>query len=149
MHGVVITRWAAIPMFFHIDPSNGQPIYAQVVQQVKFAIAEQTLRPGQLLPSVRQLSHQLACNPNTIARAFQELQAEELIETLRGRGVAVTTTAPAACRKQRRSFIAESIRDVLADAMRAGMDADEIQKVVDAQLRQLAGKIPPAGLPPD
>ena len=136
-------------MFLHIEPSNGQPIYAQVVQQVKFAIAERTLRPGQLLPSVRQLSTQLACNPNTIARAFQELQSEQLIETLRGRGVVVTKNAPAACRKQRQTIIAGSIRDVLAEAMRAGMSVDEIQSVVTAQLQKLDGTISPAGTAPE
>jgi len=55
-------------MFFSIDPSGGVTIYEQIVRQVKLAIAEQTLRPGQLLPSVRPLSHQLAINPNTVAR---------------------------------------------------------------------------------
>jgi GntR family transcriptional regulator len=81
-------------MFFSIDPSNGVAIYEQIVRQVKFAIAEGTLCPGQLLPSVRQLSQQLAINPNTIARAYQQLQADEVIETLRGRGLAVARGRP-------------------------------------------------------
>ena len=55
-------------MFFSIDANNGVAIYEQIVRQVKFAIAEESLRPGQLLPSVRTLSVQLALNPNTIAR---------------------------------------------------------------------------------
>ncbi|MEM6980419.1 MAG: GntR family transcriptional regulator [Planctomycetota bacterium] len=130
-------------MLLHIEPSNGQPIYAQVVQQVKFAIADQTLRPGQLLPSVRQLSTQLACNPNTIARAFQQLQSERLIETLRGRGVVVTPSAPAVCQKQRQLILAGSIRERLADAMRAGMSTAEIQTLVNDLLTELDGTIVP------
>ena len=81
-------------MFFSIDPQNGVAIYEQIVRQVKFAIAEGTLGPGQLLPSVRLLSQQLAINPNTIARAYLQLQADEVVESLRGRGMAVSTDAP-------------------------------------------------------
>ncbi len=74
-------------MFFSIDPNNGVAIYDQIVRQVKFAIAEGTLRAGQLLPSVRNLSQQLTINPNTIARAYQQLQSDGIVETLRGRGL--------------------------------------------------------------
>ena len=60
-------------MFFSIDVNNGVAIYEQIVRQVKFAIAEESLKPGQLLPSVRGLSVELALNHNTIARAYQLL----------------------------------------------------------------------------
>ncbi len=70
-------------MFFSIDTNNGVAIYEQIVRQVKFAIAEESLRVGQLLPSVRALSVELAINPNTIARAYQQLQTEGIIELLR------------------------------------------------------------------
>ncbi len=76
-------------MFFSIDANNGVAIYEQVVRQVKFAIAEEALQPGQLLPSIRALSVDLALNPNTVARAFQQLQSEGILETVRGRGLAV------------------------------------------------------------
>ena len=69
-------------MFFSIDPNNGVAIYEQIVRQVKFAIADTTLRPGQLLPSVRVLSQQLAINPNTINRDFQVLQTDGILESL-------------------------------------------------------------------
>jgi GntR family transcriptional regulator len=136
-------------MFFQIDPSNGQPIYAQIVRQVKFAIAEQTLRPGQLLPSVRKLSTQLAVNPNTVTRAFQELQSEDLIETLRGRGVAVASGALAECRKQRKKIIGDRVEAVIVEAMRSGMEADEIRAIVERKVKSLTGKITAAGIPPD
>lgn len=83
------------------DPSSGVAIFSQIVRQVKFAIAEQTLRPGQLLPSVRYLAGQLAVNPNTVSRAFQELQAGQITEPLRGRGMVVSQGTPARCREQR------------------------------------------------
>lgn len=58
-------------MFFSIHANNGVAIYEQIVRRVKFAVAEESLRPGQLLPSVRTLSVQLALNPNKIARAYE------------------------------------------------------------------------------
>ncbi|MEO9594415.1 GntR family transcriptional regulator [Rhodopirellula bahusiensis] len=128
-------------MFFTVDPSNGVAIYSQIVRQVKFAVAEQTLRPGQLLPSVRQLSQQLAVNPNTVARAFQDLQSEGVIETLRGRGVVVCKGAVERCRKQRRSILADRLTAVLTEALQAGLSAKEVRKLVDEQLRTLDGTI--------
>lgn len=128
-------------MFFTVDPSNGVAIYSQIVRQVKFAVAEQTLRPGQLLPSVRQLSQQLAVNPNTVARAFQDLQSEGVIETLRGRGVVVCKGAVERCRKQRQSLLAERLAAVLTEALQAGLSAKEVRKLVDEQLRTLDGTI--------
>lgn len=64
-------------------------IYDQIVRPMKFAIAERTLRPGQLIPSVRVLCQHLTINPNTINRAFQQLQADGVLESLRGRGLTV------------------------------------------------------------
>ncbi|MCC9640700.1 GntR family transcriptional regulator [Rhodopirellula sp. JC740] len=128
-------------MFFTVDPSNGVAIYSQIVRQVKFAVAERTLRPGQLLPSVRQLSQQLAVNPNTVARAFQELQSEGVIETLRGRGVVVCKGAVERCRKQRQSMLADRLSAVLTEALQAGLSAEEVRKLVDEQLQSLEGTI--------
>jgi len=128
-------------MFFTLDPSNGVAIYLQIVRQIKFAIAEQTLRPGHLLPSVRQLSQQLAVNPNTVARAIGQLQTDGIVETLRGRGVVVCKGAVAKCRKERREIIAERIGEVLTEALHGGLDADEIRQIVEKKLSALDGKV--------
>jgi len=124
-------------MYFTVDPSGGIAIYLQIVRQIKYAIAEQTLRSGQLLPSVRVLSQQLAVNPNTVARAFQELQADGIIETLRGRGVVVCKGSLDRCRKQRKTMIAERVADVLNEALTGGLDADEILAIVEQQLKSI------------
>ncbi|MCL4207339.1 MAG: GntR family transcriptional regulator [Pirellulaceae bacterium] len=128
-------------MFFSIDPSNSVAIYEQIVRQVKFAIAEGTLCPGQLLPSVRQLSQQLAINPNTIARAYQQLQADQVIETLRGRGLTVCAGATERCREIRRSLIAQRLRSALAEALHGGLKAAEIREIVKNQLELLSGTV--------
>ncbi len=124
-------------MYFTVDAASGVAIYLQIVRQIKYAIAEQTLRPGQLLPSVRGLSQQLAVNPNTVARAFQELQSDGIIETLRGRGVIVCKGAVERCRKQRKTMIAERVADVLSEAIGGGLDADEIRAIVEQQLKSI------------
>lgn len=127
-------------MFFTVDPASGVAIYSQIVRQVKFAIAEQTLRPGQLLPSVRQLSGQLAVNPNTVARAFQELQTDQIIEPLRGRGMVVTGGAPALCHQQRRDIISQRLDQVLGEALHAGLSAADIRELVNQTLVDLDGR---------
>ncbi len=128
-------------MFFSIDPSNGVAIYEQIVRQVKFAVAEGTLGPGQLLPSVRVLSQQLALNPNTIARAFQQLQADGVLESLRGRGLAVCLSATEHCRQARQLLIAQRLRSVLAEGLYSGLAADELQRLVAEQLSELSGSV--------
>ncbi len=128
-------------MFFSIEPNNGVAIYEQIVRQVIFAIAEGTLRPGQLLPSVRVLSQQLAINPNTIARAFQQLQADGAVESLRGRGLAVRSDAKKVCVAARRDLITQRLRSVLGEALHAGLTAEEVQRVVSRQLNDLSKSV--------
>ncbi len=128
-------------MFFSIDANNGVAIYEQIVRQVKYAIAEESLRPGQLLPSVRTLSVQLALNPNTVARAYQQLQSEGVLELLRGRGVAVCQGATKVCKESRRTLIADRLRSVLTEALHGGLTTNEIEDLVKKQLRQLAATV--------
>ena len=128
-------------MFFSIDPNNGVPIFDQIVRQVKYAIAEESLVAGQLLPSVRQLSQQLALNPNTVARAYLQLQSENVLEALRGRGLIVTKEATKTCKNIRRELIAERLHSVLAEALHAGLTAEAIQTLVNSQLKSMNGRI--------
>ncbi|MBX3421163.1 MAG: GntR family transcriptional regulator [Pirellulaceae bacterium] len=128
-------------MFFAIDPTSGVAIYEQIVRQIKFAIAEGTLRPGQMLPSVRTLSQQLAINPNTINRAFQQLQADGVLESLRGIGLAVRATAVESCRQARRQLVTLRLQQVLVEALHSGLTADEIGRLVKQQLSALAGSV--------
>ena len=128
-------------MFFSIEPSNGVAIYEQIVRQVKFGIAEGTLRPGQLLPSVRTLSQQLAINPNTIHRAFQQLQVDGALESLRGRGLAVCADAPQSCIEARLRLVTERLRGALEEALHAGLTARDVRAMLDDQLNQLDGTV--------
>ena len=76
-------------MLFHVNPSSGVPIYVQIETQVKNAIAAGALKRDQALPSVRKLAAELGINPNTVARAYQELERNGMIATVQGGGTYV------------------------------------------------------------
>ena len=128
-------------MFFSINTNNGVAIYEQIVRQVKFAIAEGSLQPGQLLPGGRSLSVELAINPNTVVKAYQQLQSEGVLESMRGRGMVVCQGAAKFCRQERKSIIADGLKTVLSEALHAGLSSDEIQAIVEKQLKKLTPKI--------
>src|SRR5947208_13064577 len=93
------------PMMFRVRPDSPIPIYEQIVAQVTFGIASGALEVGDLIPSVRELAQRLLVHPNTVARAFQELERRGVVEARRGRGMEVTSQAPAACRAERRELV--------------------------------------------
>ncbi|EMI16631.1 transcriptional regulator, GntR family [Rhodopirellula maiorica SM1] len=121
-------------MFFSIETSGDIPIYEQIVRQVKLAVADGVLSGGQMLPSVRQMAADLAINSNTIARAYQELQNDRVLEPLRGRGMVVRRDALARCTKARNTLVADGVRRALADAIAGGMTADELRELFEAEL---------------
>ena len=125
-------------MFFTINTRDSLPIYEQHVRQITYAIAGQILRPGQLLPSVRQLSVELAINPNTVARAYQQLRQEDILESLRGRGLAVRAGATENCRQMRRELISQRLHTVLSEARQSGLADPEITQFVEQHLQALS-----------
>ncbi|TWU42962.1 HTH-type transcriptional repressor YtrA [Novipirellula aureliae] len=124
-------------MFLSIDVHSDVAIYSQIVRQVKFAVAAGTLSPGQLLPSARTLARKLAINPNTVARAFTDLQNDGVVETLRGRGMVIRDDAVAICRREREEVLGERLGEALAESWHAGLNAKKIQSIVDKHLKQL------------
>ena len=125
-------------MLFQIDPSNGVAIYDQVVRQMKFAVADGVIREGELAPSVRELARQLAINPNTVSRAYNQLQSDGVLETIRGTGLAVKKRAPAKCQKEREHLIARRLDSVLSEACHSGLSVDAIRSLVEQSLQKVA-----------
>lgn len=121
-------------MFLRIDAHNGLAVYDQIVRQVKFAVADGTLSAGEMVPSVRELAKELAVNPNTVARAYRQLQDEGVIATVRGTGLAVETGAKRGCQADRKRLIRERLNDVLAEAHSSGLTEEEIQELFAAEL---------------
>ena len=126
-------------MFFSINPAGDVPIYEQIVRQVKLAVADGVLVGGQMVPSVRQLATELAINPNTIARAYQQLQTDLVLEPLRGRGMVVRRDAIKRCTKARNTLVGQTVRQALADALAGGMTAEELRELFEAELSRQAG----------
>ncbi len=118
-------------MFMHVDPSNGIAIYDQIVRQVKFAVASEALKPGNLVPSVREMARDLTVNPNTVARAYRELQADNVLQPLRGTGLEVTAAAYKKCRDDRAALIRSRLRSVLEEARQSGLSADDVRALTD------------------
>ena len=112
-------------MFFEINPSNGVAIFEQISRQVKYAVANGGLRAGDLVPSVRDLATKLAVNPNTVARAYRDLQADGFLETIRGEGLRVTKQAIDRSRKHRAKLLSDRIRQVVIEAKQSGITEDE------------------------
>jgi GntR family transcriptional regulator len=116
-------------MLFRPNPSSGVPIYLQLMEQVKHAIETGALRPGEQLPGIRPLAEELVVNPNTVAKAYRELEHEGVVELRQGAG----------------AFVAEQTRpQEAANALRAGQTvvAAAIQKlrargITDEEIRRL------------
>jgi GntR family transcriptional regulator len=121
-------------MLLHVDVRNGLAVYDQIVRQVKFAVAEGALRTGELVPSVRELARELAINPNTVARAYRQLQDDGVLETVRGTGLSVTTAARRQCQSERAKLIRARLRQVLQEAQHSGLEADQIAELVETEL---------------
>jgi GntR family transcriptional regulator len=126
-------------MILQIQPDGPLPIYEQIVAQVTFAIAAGTLQPGDAIPSVRDLGHDLVVNPNTVMRAYQKLEGDGILAARRGRPMEVTAEAPALCKQQRVRIIRERIRGALREAVFSGLATEEIKKVVDEELALARG----------
>lgn len=122
-------------MQLSIEPNNGIPIYEQLVRQVKYAVAEGILVPGQLIPSVRDMARQLAVNPNTVQRAYLQLQQEEILQSLRSRGVAVCEGAKKLCVADRQQLISERLASVVDEAIRSGLDEERLRAMFEKSLK--------------
>src|SRR5437868_6436472 len=120
-------------MLFTIHADGGPPIYEQIVAQVIYGIAAGTLESGGLIPSVRELAQTLLVHPNTVARAFVELEREGIVTPRRGVGMEVTAGAPAACKAKRRELVQTRIRQALREAAASGLSADEVRRLVEEE----------------
>jgi GntR family transcriptional regulator len=126
-------------LLLRIHPDTPVPIYEQIVAQLTFAIASGGLEPGSLIPSVRDLASRLVVHPNTVARAFQELERQGIIIARRGRGMEVTSEAPGLCRTLRQQIVRGRIRDALREAAASALPAEEVRRLVDEEFSRVNG----------
>jgi len=125
-------------MLLRPNPSSGVPIYLQLMEQVKHAIETGALRPGEQLPGMRPLAEELVINPNTVAKAYRELEHEGVIELRHGAGAFVSGNARA--KKVTDKFRAgKTIVAAAVERLRArGVTEEEIRRLFEAELAGLS-----------
>ena len=109
-----------------IDSKSGVPFYRQIIEQIKFAVGRGRLQPGDRLPTVRQLAVDLAVNPNTVVRAYRELEIERMIDTQQGSGTFVGTERPEIDDLERRRMLDQILTDLLARASSYGFSVEDV-----------------------
>jgi GntR family transcriptional regulator len=111
---------------FHLDLHSGVPVYRQVIDQVRGGIASGALAAGDQLPTVRQLAVDLAINPNTVVRAYRELELGGLLETHQGTGTFISAQKLKKANAERERQLAQIASDAIARAGAAGFTIDEL-----------------------
>jgi DNA-binding transcriptional regulator YhcF (GntR family) len=120
---------------FHLDPRSGVATYLQIVQQVKEALRLGTIAVGDQLPTVREVVADLAINPNTVAKAYRDLEREGLVIARQGRGTFVASTlAPASLRHH--DELRSELERWIAEAEAVGLDEESIRALISATLRE-------------
>lgn len=121
------------------------PVYAQLVEQIEQQVRSGALRPGDQLPTVRQLAAQLRINFNTVARAYRLLDQAGLISTQQGRGTYIVSTPDAQTAQQlRRERLIGLLQQCVSEARRLGMDAQELRALFERQLQDWEDGEPPS-----
>jgi len=115
---------------FKINPSSSQPIYEQVVSQVKESILKGALREGEKLPSVRELAEMTRVNPNTIGKAYKTLEKERIIVTIRGRGTFVNESLDIKTDSTALIQLKKKLKDIIVELHYFGVEKDDAQKII-------------------
>lgn len=122
----------------HIQPSAAEPIYRQIAEQLRRMISAGQLRPGDTLPSVREVAAAHAINPMTVSRAYSQLEAEALLERLRGKGMAVAVQPTLPAESERLRLLEPKLVELARQSRELQLPAEQVLQ----QLRQLLGAEP-------
>ena len=125
-------------MQIHISPNDGVPIYLQIVNQVKYLVASGRLAPGEELPPIRALAEQLLVNPNTVARAYRELEVAGVVTKRRTAGTYVSDAGSPLAHRERLRILTERVDALLAEARQLDVGMEEVLDLVrqrDAAMR--------------
>jgi len=127
-------------MQLHITTSDGQPIYRQIVQQVKLLAATGRLRPGDELPPIRKLAEELVINPNTVARAYRELENTGILESRQGSGTRVAANGSPLNQREKNRLLTDRADALLAEARQLGFDFDEVVSLLRKRQSRLGNE---------
>ena len=123
-------------MELRIDANDGTPIYLQIVDQIKRGVAVGRMKPEDPLPSVRQLALDLTINPNTVARAYLELEHDGVIYKRQGQGTFISAQALDASKRERSRIVGALLEKAIVEAVNFGMSAAEIDETYRQMVRR-------------
>jgi len=127
----------------HISSHDGVPIYLQIVNQVKYLVASGRLEAGEEMPPIRTLAEQLLINPNTVARAYRELELAGVVEKRRTAGTYVSDATSRLARKERLRIVTERVDALLAEARQMNIDTGALIELIqerDEAMQALSGE---------
>ena len=125
-------------MFIRIESSSAVPVYRQITDQIKYQIASGALRPGDRLPSVRELARRLPVNQNTVLKAYDLLAGEGLLDQRQGNGTFVGEVPSALKKSERVRQVSAILAQAAAQAVHFGIKPEELHELLDRQVRELS-----------
>jgi GntR family transcriptional regulator len=132
-------KYSDLIMFFKLNPATGQPLYLQLMQQIRHAAESGALQDGDQLPGIRTLAEELVVSPNTVARAYSELEHEGLLGLRQGTGAFLTINRRARSLADRVQAASKSVEDLIGDLRRQGLHDSEIWRLFETALFHGAG----------
>ena len=127
--------------FFKLNPASGVPIYLQLMEQITHAIESCVLGPGEQLPGIRTLAQQLVVSPNTVVKAYTELDREGIIELRHGAGAFVVDRERSRDRNKEIRIATNAARDFVDKLRRHGFDDAEIRRFVEAEFNSKTAEV--------
>jgi GntR family transcriptional regulator len=122
-----------------IDPADGVPIYRQIVNQIRYSVASGLLEPGEELPTIRALALRLKVTPNTIVKAYGELEAAGVVHKRHGSGTFVSAERTRLADRERRRIIEQRIDSLLSEAHQLGFSVEQLFKLIHGRRAAMSG----------
>ena len=123
-----------------IDSRNSRPIYEQIIDAIKENILKGILRPGDKLPSVREMSSMITANPNTVSRAYMELERQGVTETLRGKGTFVSSNYKPKVEEESMEKLKDDIKKIIVEAYYMGIEKEDMIEIIEDIYKEVKKK---------
>ncbi|GEL78807.1 GntR family transcriptional regulator [Tenuibacillus multivorans] len=127
-------------MHIQLDPTNRNPIYEQITEQVRLRILQKVVVAGDKVPSVREMSSQLMVNPNTVGKAYKELEREGIFVSYRGKGTFISEDVHQLVVDKEVELLKEQVQHLVETAIRAGITQEEMKLWIDVSFDRRRGE---------
>ena len=127
-------------LHFEINPHSGIPVYRQMMDQVRYYVTAGVLKPGDQLPSIRELSQRLSVNPTTVVKAYSELEHAEVIEMRHGKGAFISASAIGLSAQECGAALGRLARHLVVEAKQMGASEDDLLRVIQGEIESVYGQ---------